>query len=84
MSITKAAHNVWCDYCKDAWGKNKDGTWHTKAMKQSWVTIHSTSPRSKGQVRHLCLECVRAGEKASGWTLSQQVAYANGLVSLYV
>ncbi|MEI6845238.1 MAG: hypothetical protein WCK79_08090 [Actinomycetes bacterium] len=80
MSVAKSARNVWCDTCKDAWGKNKDGSWHTKSMKQSWVTIMSELPKAKGQVRHYCLECVREGEKAVGLTLTQQLAYANGMV----
>ena len=80
MSILKAAKNVWCDYCKDQWGKNKDGSWHTKAMKQSWVTIVSESHKAKGQVRNYCLECVRDGEHSVKLTLTQQVAYAHGAV----
>jgi len=82
MSIHKADGRVFCDYCKDQWGKNKDGSWHEKAQVKAWVTIKSELAKSKGQIRHLCMAHVREGEKAVGMTLVQQVAYAHGAVEL--
>jgi hypothetical protein len=82
MSIHKANGKVWCDYCKDKWGKNKDGSWHEKAQVKAWVTIASEGAKSKGQVRHYCHPCVREGEKAVGLTLIQQVAHFYGQVEL--
>ena len=82
MSIHKADGKVFCDYCKDQWGKNRDGSWHEKAQVKAWVTIRSEHKKSQGQLRHYCMAHVRDGEKATGLTLIAQVAYAFGEVAL--
>jgi len=54
--IREANRGIWCDYCKDQWGK-LGNNWHPKAMTQAWVTIYSQSPKSKGQKRSYCNPC---------------------------
>jgi hypothetical protein len=51
--IGRAASGVWCDYCKAAWGQINN-QWHEKAKTPAWVSITSTSLRSKGIIRSYC------------------------------
>lgn len=51
--IGRAKSGVWCDYCKAAWGQINN-QWHEKAKTPAWVSITSTSLRSKGIIRSYC------------------------------
>lgn len=57
--IREANRGIWCDYCKDQWGKvgSHPQRWHEKAMSQAWVTIYSQNEKSKGQKRSYCNPC---------------------------
>lgn len=48
-----ALAGIWCDYCKDQWGKVA-GQWHAKAMTQAHVTIFSELPQSRAGQRSYC------------------------------
>ena len=85
--IREARRGIWCDYCKDHYGKDKTGQWNLKAMKQAWVTITSTSNRGKGIKRSYCRECV---DQVTQWydgslfTLNAQVDLAKAGEVLHV
>ena len=85
--IREAAKGIWCDYCKDHYGKAKDGSWNLKAQRQAWVTIISESQRAKGIKRSYCRECA---EQVSQWhdgsmfTLTMQVDLAKAGEVLHV
>jgi hypothetical protein len=77
--IREASRGVWCDYCKDRYGKDRTGQWNLKAMKQAWVTITSESERAKGIKRSYCRECadlVTRWHDGSLFTLNAQVEAA--------
>ena len=76
--IKKAENGVWCDYCKMRWGQHK-GIWHTKAVRQAIITIHSQTKKAKGSKRSYCGECVEMMERWSDgtiWPLADQVEAA--------
>ena len=77
--IREAAKGIWCDYCKDHYGRAKDGSWTLRAMTQAWVTITSESQRAKGIKRSYCRPCADAVTNwydGSMFTLSMQVEMA--------
>jgi hypothetical protein len=77
--IREAAKGIWCDYCKDRYGRDKTGQWSLKAMKQAWVTIISESERAKGIRRSYCRDCADAVTNwydGSMFTLTMQVEMA--------
>lgn len=51
--IRPSVFGIWCDYCKDQWGK-VGGHWHPKAMTQAHVTITSELAESKSMSRSYC------------------------------
>lgn len=74
LTLSKAKHGVWCDYCKSRWGiHNPLGT--TQA---AW-TVHSELPKSHGRKRSYCNECaidVSKWADGSYFSLDQQIEYA--------
>lgn len=75
--IRRAGLNVWCDYCKAKWGKNKDGTWHPKAQVQASVTCYSLLKPERQ--RSYCVECVADIQKwptGETFTLPEQMEFA--------
>ena len=51
--IRAADTNLWCDYCKDQWGK-LGKNWHPMAMTKAYLTVTSQAPKSKGIKRSYC------------------------------
>lgn len=73
-NLQHAKKNVWCDYCKYAWGVN-----HPKGQTQAAWTIVSKLPASHGRIRHLCQACVVDVSRwadGSYFPLPEQIAYA--------
>ena len=55
--VKYAAAGIWCDLCKQQWGKDKYKNWHPRAQKQAWITEISEGIRAKGLTRSLCHPC---------------------------
>ena len=80
--ITRAALGVWCSYCKNRYGKDKNG-WRLKAQTPAVVTVIST--HFAGRSRSYCKACmdeVQAWPDGSTFTLPQQVTYANEVLNV--
>lgn len=57
--IKEAPRGVWCDLCKEQYGRSKTGQWNAKAQAQAWVIEVSEGVRAKGLTRARCFACVR-------------------------
>ena len=84
LTVIKAAPGIYCDYCKDRWGKVQvDGRseWHTNAQKPASYTVLSNHPKSKGTRRHYCNACaveVQTWADGTVWSLPEQTDYLIG------
>ena len=77
LTVTKAARGVWCDYCKDRWGKVGQ-EWHTNAMKPASYTVVSSHPKSQNVNRNYCHACaveVATWPDGSVWHITEQTEY---------
>ena len=79
--MTKAKAGTWCDYCKAKWGKNRDGSWHDRAMTPAYITVVSELARSHNKTNSYCQRCLA---EVSDWptgqfTLSEQLIFAHSL-----
>jgi len=79
--MTKAKAGTWCDYCKAKWGKNRDGSWHDRAMTPAYITVVSELARSHNKTNSYCQHCLA---EVSDWptgqfTLSEQLIFAHSL-----
>jgi hypothetical protein len=54
-----ASRGIWCDTCKNQFGKDKFGNWNPKAQVQAWITEISEGVRARGNTRSLCYPCAQ-------------------------